>query len=420
MVSITLTVPLGVAVVEAGVAGDPPTVMITGLLGAKPEAVTVTVWPAATVLGLTWATDEVAVGAVDPGTVDDEEGAVVVVVGFPSVVGVVVTWAAAGATGRTRAAATAPAATAAANGRTRVRPPDGDGDVVRSRLIWLQDCTHATNCHEVRPSGGPPVATVPPMDDREVIAAFVSGGARRAFGPTLHIEGDCLFFDGWWQAAFRVDPGTFSIRDEDPPDPSPVLTDVAASLQELGMRRVDVSTALLYAITYAEIALGLVAWAIWSHDEATADASLAKRAGHDTFLGDDVPGAPVREADYTAELGGARRISGLPPSVVLTVGLQGPKLDDLGLLLDDCRIVSKAFGEIEPEACGSIVPNLIMIDTTASTGQEFAIQLRAAACGRFLPVVAVAPGGAPLGADAAVDPAAGTDDWVETIRRLLP
>lgn len=258
------------------------------------------------------------------------------------------------------------------------------------------------------------------MEDREVIAAFVSGGARRAFGPTLHIEGDCLFFDGWWQASFRVGPDTFSIRDEDAPEPTTALTDVAGALSGIGLVAVDVSPALLYAITYTEIALGLVAWKIWSTNAAAAEAALAKKAGHDTFLGDDTPGEEVREADYSAELGGARRTSGLPPAVVLAVGVSVDRIAAMAARLDGCRFVSKAFGEIEPDACGSIVPNLVMIDTTARVGEEFAMGLRAAACGRFIPVVAVTAGGPPLGADAAVAPDAEVDTWVETVNRLLP
>lgn len=43
------------------------------------------------------------------------------------------------------------------------------------------------------------------MEDPGVIRAFVSEGGRRGFVPALHIEGDCLFFDGWRQTALRVD-----------------------------------------------------------------------------------------------------------------------------------------------------------------------------------------------------------------------
>ena len=258
------------------------------------------------------------------------------------------------------------------------------------------------------------------MDDREVIRAFVSGGARRAFSPTLHIEGDCLLYDGWWQACFRVAPNTFSLRDEEPPGETTVLTDVAEDLAGLGLRRVEVSTDLLYAITYTEIALGLVPWSMWSVDEATARAALARRAGHDTFLGDDEPGSPVREADYSAELGGARRISGLPPSVVLAVGVEEDRVRSLQDQLTESRVMARAFGEIEPDACGALVPNLVLVDATERRGEEFAMQLRAAACGRFLPVVTVKPGGPVPGADAAVDPGGDTAEWAETVRRLLP
>lgn len=249
--------------------------------------------------------------------------------------------------------------------------------------------------------------------------ALVSGGARRAFGPTLHIEGDCMFYDGWWQAAFRVAPTTFAVRNEEPPGETAILSETTEALKAIGLQEVPANPALLYAITYTEIALGLVQWTIWSQDLATAEAALSVRAGHDAFLNDyDTDG--IKEADYSAELGGARRNAGLPPSIILTVGVDPAKATALGTHLSDCRIESRALGEIRPEACGSLIPTLVVVDTTGSEGQEFAMELRAAACGRFIPVVAVSEAGTPLGADAAVSPAADAAEWAEPIRRLLP
>jgi len=258
------------------------------------------------------------------------------------------------------------------------------------------------------------------MEDAEVIRAFVSDGARRGFGPTLHIEGDCLFFDGWWQAAFRVNPEVFSVRNEDPPSESTVLDDVRAALAAQALHQVGVNPPLLYVITYAEIALGLVQWALWAPDAATADAALSARAGEDSFLNDYAAGGPIKEADYSAELGGARRNAGLPPSVILSVGVSGDRTTELSSELTDCRFETRALGEIEPDACGALVPTLVLVDATTGPGQEFVMRLREAACGRALPVVAVTTGGPPPGADAAVDPAAESATWVEPIRRLLP
>jgi len=257
------------------------------------------------------------------------------------------------------------------------------------------------------------------MDDREVLEALVAGGAKRAFGPTLHIENDCLFYDGWWQAAFRISPDTFAIRAEEPPGDTTVLADAATLLGARGMHEVPANPALLFAITYTEIALGLVQWTIWSVDLATAEAALGARAGHDAFLNDyDTEG--LKEADYTAELGGARRNAGLPPSVILTVGIDQRRATELGAHLGDCRIETRALGQIRPEACGALIPTLVVVDTTSREGQEFAMELRAAACGRFVPVLAVTDGGTPLGADASVSPSAAAAEWAEPIRRLLP
>ncbi len=258
------------------------------------------------------------------------------------------------------------------------------------------------------------------MDDAEVIRAFVAEGARRGFAPTLHIEGDCLFFDGWWQAAFRVSPDVLAVRNEDPPGQTTVLADVRAALAERGLQQVNVNPPLLYVITYAEIALGLVQWALWAADAAAGEAALQARAGEDSFLNDYAGGGAIKEADYSAELGGARRNAGLPPSVILSVGLSGDRTADLATELTDCRFETRALGEIEPDMCGALVPTLVLVDATTRTGEEFVMRLREAACGRFLPVVAVTDGGPPPGADAAVDPATESATWLEPIRRLLP
>ncbi|PZS21275.1 MAG: hypothetical protein DLM54_04575 [Acidimicrobiales bacterium] len=258
------------------------------------------------------------------------------------------------------------------------------------------------------------------MEDQEVLSAYVDEGARRAFGPTLHVEGDILMFDGWWQAALRVSPRTFAVRAEEPPKPTDVLECLADRLAGRALSDVGSDFPLVGVITYAEIALGPVAWDVWSPDPATANFDLNQRAGHDTFLGDDVSGEPS-EADYSAELGGARRLSGLPASLILTLGVDQGIADSLAAALPDCRFVSKPLTEVTPDACGSLLPTLMVVDATTDVGREFIMELRAAACGRLVPVAALTTDpGVPLGADLAFAPDSATVDWVQPIRALLP
>jgi len=258
------------------------------------------------------------------------------------------------------------------------------------------------------------------MEDKEVIAAFVHDGARTAFGPSLHLEGDCIFLDGWWQVCFRISPTSFAIRNEDPPRQTDAREQVSLELSGLGLRPVATNPPLLYMITYTEIALGLVQWEVWATDADTADAAIRQRAGADSFLDDHVAGEPLKEADYTAELGGARRSAGLPPSIILTIGVEEDEARSLQGHFSDCRFVSRTFESIAPDMCGSMIPTLVLIDARAKTGKEFTMELRAAACGRFLPVAAITTDTqVPLGADVALDP---TDpsSWIDPIRRLLP
>ncbi len=258
------------------------------------------------------------------------------------------------------------------------------------------------------------------MEDKEVIAAFVHEGARTAFGPSTHLEGDCLFLDGWWQVCFRVSLDTFAIRNDPPPRETDVIEQVAMELSALGLKPVLTNPSLLYAITYTEIALAIVAWEVWAVDEPTATNALTARAGLDAFLGDYATDQPFSEPDYTAEMGGARRNAGLPPSIVLTIGVDDDKTRALEGNLPDCRFVTREFDNITPEMCGGIIPTVVLVDATGQTGKEFVMELRAVACGRFLPVAAVTTDKqVPLGADVALDPA-NPDAWVDPIRRMLP
>jgi len=219
---------------------------------------------------------------------------------------------------------------------------------------------------------------------------------------------------------FRISPLAFAVRNEDPPRETDVRHVVELELSGLGMRPVDNNPSLLYSITYTEIALGLVAWEVWAADAATAEAAIKERAGADAFLADYTTGEPFKEPDYTAELGGARRSAGLPPSIILTVGVDDDQTRILQGHFTDCRFVARTFDSIRPDMCGSLIPTLVLIDARAKTGKEFTMELRAAACGRFLPVAAITTDEQlPLGADVALDPV-DPSSWVDPIRRLLP
>ena len=258
------------------------------------------------------------------------------------------------------------------------------------------------------------------MEDREVIAAFVHEGARTAFGPSTHLEGDCLFLDGWWQVCFRVTPEVFAIRRDNPPRTTDIIDEVALELSVSGMQPVASNPPLLYAITYTEIALGIVQWEVWAADLKAAEAAISARAGADAFLGDYATDEPFKEPDYTAEMGGARRNAGLPPSIVLTIGVDEDRTRALESNLPDCRFITRDFDSITPEMCGGIIPTVVLIDASGQTGKEFVMELRAVACGRFLPVAALTSDAqVPLGADIALNPA-DPDTWVDPIRRLLP
>lgn len=258
------------------------------------------------------------------------------------------------------------------------------------------------------------------MGDLEAIDAFVNGGAHQAFGESLHIEGDVLILDGWWHVCLRMSDDAFVVRAEEPPRETTVMDDIAGALSARGLRHVATDLPGITVLTMSKASLGFVSWDVWSTDLERGQAALATAVNEDSFLPHGEYYEGVTDRDYSTELRGARRLSGLAASLILTVGVDADRLSRLSESLDDCTFITKAFGEIEPDACGSLVPQLILVDASEQRGQEFVMRLRSA-CSRMLPVVAVTPGGdTPLGADAAVasdeDPAV----WAPRMRNLLP
>lgn len=260
------------------------------------------------------------------------------------------------------------------------------------------------------------------VDDREVLESFAAGGVKRAFGPRVHAEGDALFIDGWWQAAFRVAEGVYIVRAEEVPgDPAP-LDDLTAVLAAKGLDMVGTDLPAITALTYTSFTLGGASWNLWAADLAAGEHALNTRVTTETFFEEGPFTADVDATDVavSAELGGARRIAGLPPSLVVGVGLTPDQAEALQAVLPDCQVQPVPL-KAGLDACSMQIPTAIVVDATTEAGRNFCMELRASACGRFLPVAALSDAGeVPLGADAALDPAAGPAAWAPRLRELLP
>ena len=261
-----------------------------------------------------------------------------------------------------------------------------------------------------------------------MVQAFVAGGARRAFGPSLHVEGDGLFVEGYWHAAFRIAPDTFIVRTEAPPEGSAVLETLKGELGGRGLREVGTDLPAITAITYTELTLGSVSWAVWAPDLPTGEERLAERVMGESFLGPDASGdadsiasGDTESMDFSTELGGARRLAGLPASFVLLVGVTPQEASEVEASLPDCRCVAMAFDEINPDDCETLLPTMIVVDARRPEGLAFISDLRGGVYAKSLPVLAVsATEGTLPGADLALDPVLGPSTWVAVIRSLLP
>ena len=256
------------------------------------------------------------------------------------------------------------------------------------------------------------------MDDKEVISAFVGASSRNAFGPLVHVERNVLLLSGWWHVALRVAPDTFIVRAEDPPFECSVLDDVAAELRSKGLQMVGSDLPAIQPIVYAELSLGGSAFDLWAPDLESGEGKLAARVSEESFL--TMSADESVSADFSAELGGARRVGGLRPAFVLAVGVGQAQADQLQRALPNCRFEATTFSETAPSVCGTLLPTLVLVDATERTGREFIMELRTEACGRFIPVAALTTGGLPLGADIALDPATDPGDWVDPLQALLP
>lgn len=256
------------------------------------------------------------------------------------------------------------------------------------------------------------------VDDTEVIDAFLEG-ATAVFGPSLHVEGGTLKVDGWWALAYRVTGRTFIVRDEEAPTDTTAAADVTTALAARGLAAVGADLPAIALLTYTILDLGYAPWVLWSTDAVVGEADLNAKATEESFLEGGSTTVPASEPATDEYLRGARRVAGAPSRVVLTVGVGDDRATPLRTGLADCRFERRAFGEIEPSDCGSLLPTLVLVDATGPAGAAFIDGLHASG-GVTAPVVAITSGGGMrAGVDATVDPADPPDVWVHLIRGML-
>lgn len=257
------------------------------------------------------------------------------------------------------------------------------------------------------------------MEDSEVIDAFVEG-AVSAFGPSLNIERSTLKLDGWWSVAYRVSNRTFILRDEQAPTDSTVVGDVCAALTARGMTAVGADLPAIGVLTYTNLDLGYAPWVLWAPDLATGEADLNARTTEESFFeSGPTTGYSTAMDDPSANARGARRLAGDPTRVVITVGVSDRAEALLRDGLGDCRLESRALGEIVPDDCGALLPTLVLVDATSPAGSTFVSDLQEGDA-VTAPVVAITPSGdMHAGADATVAAADPPDVWLVLLRELL-
>lgn len=257
------------------------------------------------------------------------------------------------------------------------------------------------------------------MDDAGAIDAFLEDGSGAVFSPSLNVERATLKLDGWWTVAYRLSDRTILVRNEEAPDGSTVLADMAAALQARGLIPLGADFPGIVLLTYTILDLGFAPWVLWSTDRTSGEADLNAKATEESFLGGEAVTGPLVEPQNTDHARGARRVAGSASRVVLAVGVAEGAAAALAEGLADTRVERRDFGDIQPDDCGSLLPTLVLVDATGRTGSRFVLDLQAGDSVRA-PVVAVTTGGVmQAGADATVDAAASPDSWVPLVRDLL-
>ncbi len=256
------------------------------------------------------------------------------------------------------------------------------------------------------------------MEDAEVIAAFVEGRASVVFGPSLHVEQDTLKLDGWWSIAYRVSDRTVIVRDEEAPTPSTAPVDITAALTARGLTAVGSDLPAITLLTYTNLDLGYAPWVLWSTDLETGETDLNARAMEDTSLQGAPTGTDAASSGDPAHVRGARRTAGTATRVVVTIGLGDEQTAGLRNGLVDCRLESRAMGDVTPEACAGLLPTLVLVDATEPAGRTLVLELQALGSVGG-PVVALTADGETLaGADATMA-AAAPEGWLPLLRDLL-
>lgn len=253
----------------------------------------------------------------------------------------------------------------------------------------------------------------------QLVEAFV-GGARHGRSGDLYVEGDVLYVNGWWQAAMRVANDVFILRTEAPPVPVPAVDALSEVLRRRGLEEIPGEHPLIEAVTYAELSLVGVGWTLWAPDAARGEQALGHRAAPESRVEDWTPSASDHPAvgDLSGQFA-ASLVGGLPPSVILAIGLDDDTVEVLREVASACRVeTSEPGGAVA--ACGRIVPHLVIIDAQEQPGRNFLLEFRREACGRHVPIAAVTTEEVPRGADTALDPRKPPSWWQDQLQRLLP
>jgi hypothetical protein len=105
--------------------------------------------------------------------------------------------------------------------------------------------------------------------------------------------------------------------------------------------------------------------------------------------------------------------------VLLAIGVDAAAVETLAATLGNCHVQARSLGDIEPDACHMLSPNLILVDCTSPRGADFIQGLRATGEDQLLLVAALSTGFLD-GADVTLDPAADPSEWAEHLQNLLP
>ncbi len=262
--------------------------------------------------------------------------------------------------------------------------------------------------------------------DKVVLEAFAAG-ATHGVSDRLHIETRVLYALGWWTIAIRLGDNAFLVRADSYSATTDGLADgLKAVLRSESLIRVDRDPPLADMVTLQAASLIGASWEVWATDRDQAQEAFRPWAEGKQAAVYGGRSEEPEELSVSLQLELARRVveerppSDLPPPRIVLMDVEPTLSEALKGEMVGCEVIPESSQTTACVDIGYLAPAIVVVDVERAD-QETIPAMRAA-CGRFLPIVALLGEGAGevRGADAVITRPFTTGALAATLRNYLP